>query len=148
MSAVIFWAQVDNLLLTVVDSISGFCFCLTTIPLVIFKPTPICCYTLYCYYSWSFDSNIILMLADDMACNARNPRPGICMKAATSLIPSPHTSNWRGCLIYLFFLLLLATVFNNANQQINVYGDDIEVDYRGYEVNFNTQWLKVTSCLL
>lgn len=24
----------------------------------------------------SFDSNIILMLADDMACNARNPRPG------------------------------------------------------------------------
>ncbi len=42
------------------------------------------------------------MLADDMACNPRNPRP--------------------------------ATVFNNANQQINVYGDDIEVDYRGYEV--------------
>jgi phosphatidylinositol glycan class K len=41
------------------------------------------------------DSQIILMLADDMACNARNPRP--------------------------------ATVFNNANQQINVYGDDVEV---------------------
>jgi len=36
-----------------------------------------------------------LMVADDMACNARNPRP--------------------------------ATVFNNANQQINVYGDDVEV---------------------
>ncbi|XP_033643657.1 GPI-anchor transamidase-like isoform X1 [Asterias rubens] len=48
------------------------------------------------------DSQIILMLADDMACNARNPRP--------------------------------ATVFNNANQHINVYGDDVEVDYRGYEV--------------
>ena len=48
------------------------------------------------------DSQIILMVADDMACNARNPRP--------------------------------ATVFNNANQHINVYGDDIEVDYRGYEV--------------
>ncbi|CAH3041700.1 unnamed protein product [Porites lobata] len=48
------------------------------------------------------DSHIIVMLADDMACNARNPRPG--------------------------------TVFNNANQHINVYGDDIEVDYRGYEV--------------
>lgn len=29
---------------------------------------------------------------------------------------------------------LLATVFNNANEQINVYGDDVEVDYRGYEV--------------
>ncbi|XP_064395339.1 GPI-anchor transamidase-like [Halichondria panicea] len=48
------------------------------------------------------DSNIIMMLADDMACNPRNPRP--------------------------------ATVFNNANQQINVYGDEVEVDYRGYEV--------------
>ena len=48
------------------------------------------------------DSQIILMLADDMACNPRNPRP--------------------------------ATVFNNQNQHINVYGDDIEVDYRGYEV--------------
>ena len=25
-------------------------------------------------------------------------------------------------------------MFNNANQHINVYGDDVEVDYRGYEV--------------
>jgi len=50
------------------------------------------------------DSQIILMIADDMACNPRNPRP--------------------------------ATVFNNANQHINVYGDDVEVDYRGYEVSF------------
>ena len=41
------------------------------------------------------DSQIILMVADDMACNPRNPRP--------------------------------ATVFNNANQHINVYGDDVEV---------------------
>ena len=38
---------------------------------------------------------IILMVADDMACNPRNPRPG--------------------------------TVFNNTNQNINVYGDDVEV---------------------
>jgi len=44
------------------------------------------------------------MVADDMACNPRNPRP--------------------------------ATVFNNANQHINVYGDDVEVDYRGYEVHY------------
>lgn len=43
------------------------------------------------------------MVADDMACNPRNPRP--------------------------------ATVFNNANQHINVYGDDVEVDYRGYEAS-------------
>ncbi|XP_070505115.1 putative GPI-anchor transamidase [Chironomus tepperi] len=48
------------------------------------------------------DSQIILMIAEDMACNPRNPRP--------------------------------ATVFNNVNQHINVYGDDVEVDYRGYEV--------------
>ena len=27
-----------------------------------------------------------------------------------------------------------ATIFNNVNQHINVYGDDVEVDYRGYEV--------------
>ena len=25
-------------------------------------------------------------------------------------------------------------MFNNADEHINVYGDDIEVDYRGYEV--------------
>ncbi|XP_033313513.1 uncharacterized protein LOC117212668 [Bombus bifarius] len=48
------------------------------------------------------DSQIILMIADDMACNPRNPSP--------------------------------ATVFNNIKQHINVYGDDVEVDYRGYEV--------------
>jgi len=49
------------------------------------------------------DTQIILMLADDMPCNARNPRP--------------------------------ATVFNNAERHINLYGEDVEVDYRGYEVN-------------
>jgi len=27
-----------------------------------------------------------------------------------------------------------ATVFNNENEMINVYGDDVEVDYRGNEV--------------
>lgn len=48
------------------------------------------------------DSHIILMVADDMACNARNPRP--------------------------------ATIYNNAHHHINVYGDDVEVDYRGYDV--------------
>ncbi|KAK4336657.1 hypothetical protein RND71_044218 [Anisodus tanguticus] len=42
------------------------------------------------------------MLADDMACNSRNCKPGI--------------------------------IYNNVNQQINLYGDDIEVDYRGYDV--------------
>ncbi|TPX30413.1 hypothetical protein SmJEL517_g06012 [Synchytrium microbalum] len=48
------------------------------------------------------DSNIILMLADDVACNARNRFP--------------------------------ATVFNNNAKKIDLYGANIEVDYRGYEV--------------
>lgn len=48
------------------------------------------------------DSQIILMLPDDIACNPRNAAPG--------------------------------TVFNNMNQAIDLYGDLIEVDYRGYEV--------------
>ena len=60
------------------------------------------------------DSQIILMIADDMACNPRNPRP--------------------------------ATVFNNANENINVYGDDVEVDYRGYEVSQLTE-MEINDCL-
>ncbi|XP_022691863.1 GPI-anchor transamidase-like [Varroa jacobsoni] len=48
------------------------------------------------------DSRIILMLADDMACNSRNPTP--------------------------------ATIFNHRQQHMNVYGDDVEVDYRNYDV--------------
>ncbi|XP_065529679.1 GPI-anchor transamidase isoform X5 [Lathamus discolor] len=48
------------------------------------------------------DSHIVLMLADDMACNPRNPKP--------------------------------ATVFSHKNMELNVYGDDVEVDYRSYEV--------------
>uniref|UniRef100_A0AAA9SL24 GPI-anchor transamidase n=1 Tax=Bos taurus TaxID=9913 RepID=A0AAA9SL24_BOVIN len=48
------------------------------------------------------DSHIVLMLADDMACNPRNPKP--------------------------------ATVYSHKNMELNVYGDDVEVDYRSYEV--------------
>ncbi|KAG9455737.1 hypothetical protein H6P81_000245 [Aristolochia fimbriata] len=48
------------------------------------------------------DDRIILMLADDMACNSRNSYP--------------------------------AQVFNNENHRLNLYGDNVEVDYRGYEV--------------
>ncbi|CAK9294411.1 unnamed protein product [Gordionus sp. m RMFG-2023] len=48
------------------------------------------------------DSHIILMVADDIACNPRNPKPG--------------------------------TVYNHKNQNINVYGDDVEIDYRGNDV--------------
>ncbi|KAK0473713.1 peptidase C13 family-domain-containing protein, partial [Armillaria novae-zelandiae] len=48
------------------------------------------------------DSNIILMLADDAACNSRNKFP--------------------------------ANVFANPGRALDLYGDNIEVDYRGYEV--------------
>lgn len=47
------------------------------------------------------DDRIIVMLADDMACDARNSFPG--------------------------------TIFNNQDRRINLYGDNIEVDYRGYD---------------
>ncbi|KAJ3426669.1 gpi-anchor transamidase [Anaeramoeba flamelloides] len=49
------------------------------------------------------DSNIILMLADDWACNARNCFPG--------------------------------KIFNNKDHNLNLYGTNVEIDYRGYEVN-------------
>ncbi|KAI8446512.1 hypothetical protein BY996DRAFT_8453384 [Phakopsora pachyrhizi] len=49
------------------------------------------------------DSNIILMLADDMACNPRNMFPG--------------------------------TVYSNADRKLDLYGVQIEVDYRGDEVS-------------
>ncbi|KAK4056031.1 glycosylphosphatidylinositol anchor biosynthesis [Microbotryomycetes sp. JL221] len=52
------------------------------------------------------DSQIILMLADDVACNPRNPFAG--------------------------------TVYSNADRRTDLYGDQIEVDYKGEEVNVET----------
>ncbi|KRY77757.1 putative GPI-anchor transamidase, partial [Trichinella pseudospiralis] len=52
-------------------------------------------------FSFKF-SQIIMMLADDMPCNPRNPKPG--------------------------------ALYNSAFHPINLYGEDVEVDYRGYEV--------------
>jgi GPI-anchor transamidase subunit K len=48
------------------------------------------------------DSQILLLLPDDMACNPRNAFPG--------------------------------TVYNNAARALDLYGENIEVDYRGYDV--------------
>ncbi|KAJ2462166.1 glycosylphosphatidylinositol anchor biosynthesis [Coemansia sp. RSA 2322] len=48
------------------------------------------------------DSHIILMLADDMACNPRNSYP--------------------------------AAVYDHPRKETDLYGDNVEVDYRGYEV--------------
>jgi len=69
------------------------------------------------------DSQIILMVADDMACNPRNPR---YQATCTCTCTPAHLHTCQLC--------RPGTVFNNANQNINVYGDDVEVDYRGYEV--------------
>lgn len=49
------------------------------------------------------DSNIILMLADDVACNPRNS--------------------------------IAAKVYANSGRHLDLYGDQIEVDYRNYEVS-------------
>lgn len=48
------------------------------------------------------DSQILLLLPDDMACNPRNAFPG--------------------------------TVYSNADRHMDLYGENVEVDYRGYEV--------------
>jgi phosphatidylinositol glycan class K len=48
------------------------------------------------------DSHIILMLADDAACNARNRSPGY--------------------------------VWAEPGRVLDLYGQNVEVDYRGYEV--------------
>lgn len=58
------------------------------------------------------DSQIILMLADDVACNPRNPFAG--------------------------------TVYSNADRKTDLYGETIEVDYKGEEVNVET-FLRVLS---
>ena len=52
------------------------------------------------------DSRIVLMLADDAACDARNPQHG--------------------------------RMYNDVNRGVELYGDDIEVDYRGTEVTPET----------
>jgi GPI-anchor transamidase subunit K len=52
------------------------------------------------------DSRVVLMLADDAACDARNPQHG--------------------------------RMYNDVNRGVELYGDDIEVDYRGTEVTPET----------
>ena len=52
------------------------------------------------------DSQILVMLGDEMACNPRNAVP--------------------------------ATIFNNRNREINLYGDDIQVDFRGADVSIDS----------
>lgn len=62
------------------------------------------------------DSNIILMLADDAACNSRNKFPG--------------------------------SVYAERGRYLDLYGDNIEVDYRGYEVTVENFIRVLTGMLL
>lgn len=48
--------------------------------------------------------------------------------------------------MYVLSVISIATIFNNANHNINVYGDDIEVDYRGYEVKGVCRWACKWAC--
>jgi glycosylphosphatidylinositol transamidase (GPIT) subunit GPI8 len=52
------------------------------------------------------DSQILVMLGDEMACNPRNSVP--------------------------------ATIFNSRNREINLYSDDIQVDFRGADVSIDS----------
>ena len=91
------------------------------------------------------DSNIVLMLADDIPCNPRNGvggRPTLGPRAVgayttgavlTSLLsegspPNQPTNQPPPA------AAMPATVYNNADHRVDLYGDSIEVDYRGYEV--------------
>ena len=62
------------------------------------------------------DSNIILMLADDAACNPRNKFPGC--------------------------------VYSSSRRDLDLYGDNIEVDYRGNEVTVENFLRVLTGTLL
>lgn len=62
------------------------------------------------------DSQIILMLADDAACNPRN--------------------------------LFAGTVYSNADRKTDLYGDRIEVDYKGDEVTVETFLRLLSGALL
>ena len=62
------------------------------------------------------DSNIILMLADDAACNPRNAYTG--------------------------------KVFGSSSRAIDLYGESIEVDYRGYEVSVENFIRLLTGALM
>ncbi|KAH8084296.1 peptidase C13 family-domain-containing protein [Cristinia sonorae] len=61
------------------------------------------------------DSNIILMLSDDAACNTRNKFPGCVFASAHG----PGRATGKG---------------GGGQDSLDLYGDNIEVDYRGYEV--------------
>ena len=43
----------------------------------------------------------------------------------------------------LLYFFLVATVYDDKRKHINVYGDDVEVDYRGYDVSSICVWLSL-----
>jgi hypothetical protein len=75
------------------------------------------------------------IVSNDTACFTR---PGLSIRNLNRLFHDKHFLKsgvfpWW-CKSLIFCLFFSATIFNNANQHINVYGDDVEVDYKGYEV--------------
>jgi phosphatidylinositol glycan class K len=69
---------------------------------------------------------IILMIADDMACNTRNSNPGTIYNNRYSLMHSSVLIPWAYC---------AHSFARHRNHNLNMYGSEIEVDYRGYEVS-------------
>ncbi|KAF1795336.1 GPI-anchor transamidase [Phytophthora cactorum] len=72
------------------------------------------------------DSQIILMLADQMPCNARNCFPGQVFNSRTqkiNLVDGKHTTS------------LTNPADLSVNPTIRSYGKNVEVDYRGSEVS-------------
>ena len=49
-------------------------------------------------------------------------------------VTSIQVSIHQGTDNIIFLTYITAKVFNNAKKDLNIYGDDVEVDYRGYEV--------------
>jgi hypothetical protein len=111
------------------------------------------------------DSNVILMLADDVACNARNPYPAqvgvfglaglwlLCCvfvpvdeeQSANATNSGRQATRTQTAIANTSNQTTTATppspahskkqkVFNDEAHRLDVYGQDVEVDYRGHEV--------------
>jgi phosphatidylinositol glycan class K len=69
------------------------------------------------------------MIADDMACNTRNSNPGTIYNNRYSLTHAFQCAHLVGC-AHSF-----TSFVRHRNHNLNMYGSEIEVDYRGYEVS-------------
>lgn len=80
------------------------------------------------------DSHIILMLADDMPCNARNSQPGMYVCVLIFLCCCTHTHAHRHRLyICIYMHKNTGTVYKATKHDVDLCRD-MEVDYKGDEV--------------